>query len=144
MSRLPESSYRLFNEPKDVTMITIDPDGSPQAALVWVGRDGDDLLIGVEEKHRKTRNLRRDPRITLLVQDDRISPRGLTQYMVVRGTAQLEGPGNPAYRTLMDRLARKYLGQETFPFGSEQVYAGATVVRVRVEKVTGEGPWAVR
>ncbi|GAA3140703.1 PPOX class probable F420-dependent enzyme [Kribbella aluminosa] len=141
---LPESSFRLFDEPKDVTMITIDPDGSPQAALVWVGRDGDDLLIGVEEKHRKTRNLRRDPRITLVVQDDRISPRGLTQYLVVRGTARLDGPGSPQYKGLMDRLSQKYLGRDEFPFGNEKVYAGATVVRVSVDQVLGEGPWAVR
>ncbi|HEY3559227.1 MAG TPA: TIGR03618 family F420-dependent PPOX class oxidoreductase [Kribbella sp.] len=142
---LPQSTHRLFDEPKDVTMITIDPDGSPQAALVWVGRDGDDLLIGVEERHRKTRNLRRDPRITLVVQDDRISPRGLTQYLVVRGTAKLEGPGNrQQYKALMDRLSRKYLGADEFPFGNEEVYAGATVVRVIVERVTGEGPWVVR
>ncbi|GAA1135511.1 hypothetical protein GCM10009630_37920 [Kribbella jejuensis] len=102
---LPESTYRLFDEPKDATMITIDPDGSPQAALVWVGRDGDELLIGVEQKHRKTRNLRRDPRITLVVQDDRISPRGLTQYLVVRGTAKLERDPQ-RYKELMDRLSQ--------------------------------------
>ncbi|HET6739442.1 MAG TPA: PPOX class F420-dependent oxidoreductase [Kribbella sp.] len=141
---LPESTHRLLDEPKDVTMITIDPDGSPQAALVWVGRDSDDLLIGVEERHRKTRNLRRDPRITLVVQDDRISPRGLTQYLVVRGTAKLDGPGAPQYKTLMDQLSQKYLGQDEFPFGNEQVYAGATVVRVVVDRVAGEGPWALR
>lgn len=141
MSRLPESSYRLFDEPKDVTMITIDPDGSPQAALVWVGRDGDDLLIGVEERHRKTRNLRRDPRITLLVQDDRISPRGLTQYLVVRGTAKLERDPQ-RYKELMDRLSMKYLGRDEFPFWNKDVAAGATVVRVVVDRLTGEGPWA--
>ncbi|WP_350280678.1 PPOX class F420-dependent oxidoreductase [Kribbella sp. HUAS MG21] len=138
---LPESTHRLFEEPKDVTMVTIDPDGAPHASLVWVGRDGDDLLIGVEEKHRKTRNLRRDPRITLILQDDRVSTRGLTQYLVVRGTVTLDGPGTPQYKPLMDRLTRKYLGQDEFPFGNETGYAGATVVRVAVDRVTGEGPW---
>jgi PPOX class probable F420-dependent enzyme len=140
---LPESTYRLFDEPKDATMITIDPDGSPQAALVWVGRDGDELLIGVEQKHRKTRNLRRDPRITLVVQDDRISPRGLTQYLVVRGTAKLERDPQ-RYKELMDRLSQKYLGRDEFPFWNEDVAAGATVVRVVADQLTGEGPWTVR
>jgi len=140
---LPESTYRLFDEPKDVTLITIDPDGSPHAAMVWVGRDGDDLLIGVEEKHRKTRNLRRDPRVTLVLEDDRTSPRGLTQYLVLRGTAKLERDPQ-RYKELMDRLSKKYLGRDEFPFWSEQVSAGATVVRVAADRVTGEGPWAVR
>jgi hypothetical protein len=44
----------------------------------------------------------------------------------------------------MDRLTRKYLGRDEFPFGNEQVYAGATVVRVAVERVTGEGPWVAK
>ncbi|TCC21176.1 PPOX class F420-dependent oxidoreductase [Kribbella speibonae] len=140
---LPQSTHRLFDEPKDVTLITIDPDGSPHAAMVWVGRDGDDLLIGVEEKHRKTRNLRRDPRVTLVLQDDRVSPRGLTQYLVVRGTAKLERDPQ-RYKELMDRLSKKYLGRDEFPFWSEEVSANATVVRVVADRVTGEGPWAVR
>ncbi|MGW7679385.1 TIGR03618 family F420-dependent PPOX class oxidoreductase [Kribbella sp. NPDC054772] len=142
MNRLPESTHRLFDEPKDVTLITIDPDGSPHASMVWVGRDGDELLIGVEERHRKTRNLRRDPRVTVVVQDDQVSPRGLTQYLVLRGTVTLEGPGTPQqYKALMDRLTKKYLGRDEFPFGNEAVYAGATIVRVSVDRITGEGPW---
>jgi PPOX class probable F420-dependent enzyme len=138
---LPESAHRLFDEPKNVTVVTIDPDGSPQVSLVWAERDGDDLLIGVEDKHRKTRNLRRDPRVTLLVQDDRVSPRGLTQYLVIRGTAKLEGPGIAAeYKALMDRQTRRYLGLDAFPYG-DGVYAGAVIARVTVDRVGGEGPW---
>jgi hypothetical protein len=78
MSILPDSTHRLFEEPKDVTIITIDADGSPQASLVWVERDGDDLLIGLQAAHRKTRNLFRDPRVTLLIQDDQVSSRGIS------------------------------------------------------------------
>jgi PPOX class probable F420-dependent enzyme len=141
MSTLPESTHRLFTEPKDVTIITIDPDGSPQASLVWADRDGDDILIGVEDKHRKTRNLRRDPRVTLVVQDDRLSPRGLTQYLVIRGTVKLEGPGIPQeYKALMDRESRRYLGRDEFPYG-DGVFAGAMIARVTVDRVGGEGPW---
>lgn len=142
MPGLPESAYRLFEEPKDVTIVTLDPGGSPQASLVWAERDGDQLLIGVEEKHRKVRNLRRDPRVTLVVQDDRLSERGLTQYLVVRGTVKLEGPGIAAeYKALMDRQTRRYLGQDEFPFG-DGVFAGAMIARITVDRVTGEGPWS--
>lgn len=141
MPGLPESAYRLFEEPKDVMVVTLDPDGSPQASLVWAQRDGDQLLIGVEEKHRKTRNLRRDPRVTLVVQDDRRSERGLTQYLVVRGTADLEGPGIPQeYKALMDRQSQRYVGKDEFPYGDGE-FAQAVIVRVTVDRVTGEGPW---
>jgi PPOX class probable F420-dependent enzyme len=142
MSGLPESTHRLFTEPKNVTIITLDPDGSPQASLVWAERDGDELLIGVEEKHRKTRNLQRDPRVTLVIQDDRISPRGLTQYVVLRGTAVLEGPGIPTiYKALMDKQSARYLGIPEFPFG-DGVFAKMMIARITIDRVTGEGPWA--
>ena len=118
MSGLPESTHRLFTEPKDVTVITIDPDGSPQASLVWAARDGDEILLGLQHPHRKTRNLHRDPRVTLLIQDDQVSSRGITQYLVLRGTAKIAGPGIPAdYKALMDHLSQRYLSLPEFPFG---------------------------
>jgi PPOX class probable F420-dependent enzyme len=141
---IPETAYRLFEQPKDVTIITVDPDGSPQASLVWAERDGDDLVMGLQAPHRKTRNLLRDPRVTLLIQDDQVSSRGITQYLVVRGTAKLEGPGIPAeYKALMDRETQRYLGLPEFPFG-EGIWDTGMIARVTVERVTGEGPWSVR
>ncbi|TCO49239.1 PPOX class probable F420-dependent enzyme [Kribbella antiqua] len=141
MNALPESTHRLFTEPKDVTVITLDPDGSPQASMVWAERDGDQLLIGIEPKHRKTRNLQRDPRVTLVVQDDRRSPRGLTQYLVIRGTATLEGPGIPQeYKALMDKQSLRYLGKPDFPYG-DGVFANHMIARITVDRVLGEGPW---
>ncbi|TCC59615.1 PPOX class F420-dependent oxidoreductase [Kribbella pittospori] len=141
MNGLPESAHRLFAEPKDVTVITLDPDGSPQASLVWAERDGDDILIGIQHPHRKTRNLRRDPRVTLLVQDDQVSSRGITQYLTIRGTAKLEGPDIPAdYKALMDRLSQRYLNLPEFPFG-QGIWHTGVIARITVEQVAGEGPW---
>ena len=142
MSGLPESTHRLFTEPKDVTVITLDPDGAPQASLVWADRDGDEIVLGIQQPHRKTRNLVRDPRVTLLVQDDQVSSRGITQYLVVRGTATLEGPEIPAdYKALMDRMSQRYLGVPEFPFG-EGIWETGMIARITVDRVTGEGPWA--
>lgn len=138
---IPETAYRLLYEPKDVTIITVDPDGSPQASLVWAERDGDDLLMGLQAPHRKTRNLFRDPRVTLLIQDDQVSSRGITQYLVLRGTAKLEGPGIPAeYKALMDRQTQRYLGLPEFPFG-EGIWDTGVIARIVVDRVAGEGPW---
>ena len=141
MNALPESAHRLFTEPKDFTIITLDPDGSPQASLVWVERDGDEILIGIQQPHRKTHNLVRDPRVTLLVQDDRVSARGITQYLAIRGAAKLEGPGIPSdYKALMDRESQRYLGLPEFPFG-EGIWDTGMIARITVDRITGEGPW---
>ena len=41
-------------------MVTIDPDGRPQISLVWVGLDGDHILVAHQAERRKVFNLRRD------------------------------------------------------------------------------------
>lgn len=138
---LPPSTHRLFASDRHVTLVTLDPDGSPQASLVWAERDGDQLLIGMESKHRKTRNLRRDPRVTLVIEDDdQLSARGLRQYLVIRGTAALLGPDIPAeYTELMDAQSRRYLGKD-YPFENRDSRT-AIIARVTPERITGEGPW---
>jgi PPOX class probable F420-dependent enzyme len=140
---LPESTHRLFDTDKHVVLVTVDADSSPQASLVWAERDGDQLLIGMEGYQRKTGNLRRDPRVTLVVQDDRPSQRGLAQYLVIRGTVELEGPDIPAdYTELMDKQSHRYLGKD-YPFENRHSRT-AVIARVTPEKITGEGPWAAR
>lgn len=137
---LPASTHRLFDTDKHVTLVTIDADGSPQASMVWAERDGDQVLIGFESYHRKTRNLRRDPRVTLIIQDDQPSDRGLVQYLVIRGTVVLEGPDIPAeYDALMDKQSQRYLGKD-YPFANRGSRT-ALIARVTPERITGEGPW---
>jgi PPOX class probable F420-dependent enzyme len=137
---LPASTHRLFEKALHVTLVTVDADGSPQASMVWAERDGDQILIGIESYHRKTKNLRRDPRVTLIVQDDQVSERGLVQYLVIRGTVVLEGPEIPdEYNALMDRQAQRYLGTDyLFPNRGSRT---ALIARVTPERLTGEGPW---
>ena len=98
------------------------------------------LALGVNTAI-KSRNLLRDPRVTLLVQDDQVSSRGITQYLVIRGTANLEGPGIPVdYKALMDRQSQRYLGVPEFPFG-EGIWDTGMIARITVDRVAGEGPW---
>jgi PPOX class probable F420-dependent enzyme len=138
---LPESTYRLFEGDRHATVVTINPDGSPQASLIWIARDGDELVFGVENRRLKTRNLRRDPRITLLIEDDRDSEIGLRQYLVVRGTVTFEGPDIPEkWNELMDAQAQRYFGT---PFLLENRGSRTAVIgRIKPERVSGIGPWA--
>lgn len=140
---LPESTHRLFDTDNHVVLVTVDADGAPQASLVWAELDGDQVLIGMEGYQRKAGNLRRDNRVTLVIEDDRPSRRGLTQYLVLRGTVEVEGPGiGEKWMELMDKQSQRYLGKD-FPF--ENRYSPTAVIaRMTPEKITGEGPWAAR
>jgi PPOX class probable F420-dependent enzyme len=83
---LPESAHRLFERPFNAVLTTINPDGSPQTSMVWASREGDEIVMGMEGRRPKVRNIRHDPRVTVLIEDhDGHDERGLPQYLLVRG-----------------------------------------------------------
>src|SRR5262249_53171086 len=65
---LSDDLKKLLDAPVFVIGATVQPDGSPQVSPVWVKRDGDDLLISTTVGRRKEANLRRDPRVSVVIQ----------------------------------------------------------------------------
>jgi PPOX class probable F420-dependent enzyme len=130
---LNERMRALVDDPNPAVLATLNPDGSPQTTVVWVGRDGDDLLVSSTAGLRKERNLRRDPRASLTVLDSADPLRCL----VARGTVTVtEDPG----RALAVRLAEKYegegAGQEYLDLPPEVV---RVVLRLTPARVTARG-----
>lgn len=101
-------------------LATINPDGAPQTSVVWVGRDGDDLLISTQRGRRKEMNLRREPRASLSVYD----PADSDRYAEVRGTVTIT---DDVDRALAFALAERYEGPGA---GKEYLDLPADVVRV--------------
>ncbi len=93
----------ILDRPNPAVLGTINPDGSPQTSVVWVGRDGADLLISTADGRRKVRNVSRDPRVSLCVYDQ-ADPE---QYVEVRGLAAVT---EDAGRQLAVALAEQYEG----------------------------------
>lgn len=128
---LSDSLKKVLDSPVFVHIATIQPDGSPQVSPVWVGRDGDELLISTTVDRRKTKNLRRDPRVTVLVHPTDAP----YTYAEIRGTVSLESEGADA---LIDALADKYAGKSYREFNPQSADdAERVVVRVRPQKVIG-------
>jgi PPOX class probable F420-dependent enzyme len=119
-------------------LVTLDPDGSPQVSLVWVGLDGDRIVSAHMGAWRKVQNIKRDPRVSLSVEAEGRNERGLDHYLVVRGHAEVvDGGAAP----LLQRLARVYLGPDVvFPGVSDPTLG--YVVRITADRVGGVGPWA--
>ncbi|MEV6570400.1 PPOX class F420-dependent oxidoreductase [Streptomyces sp. NPDC051577] len=110
----------LLDAPHPAVLTTINPDGGPQSSVVWVSRDGDELLVSTERGRRKERNLVRDGRVGLTV-FDLANP---FLYAEIRGTASVtEDTG----RAVAARIAEEYLG----PGGGKE-YVEAPAERVRV------------
>jgi len=119
-------------------LTTIEPDGSPQISLVWVGIEDDELVIGHLGSGRKIANLSRDPRVALSIETDQTNPMGLQEYLVIRGTARITPGGAPE---LLQQLAEVYLGPGVkFPPMDDP--PPGNVIRIAPSRIGGVGPWA--
>lgn len=116
---------------------TTNPDGSPQVSVVWVIAHGDEILFGTDAKSEKCKNLTRDPRIILSIEDVERNERGWQRHLVVRGRATIDPGPDPE---LMDRLAQKYTSLKQHPLAMRDSPT-SVVVRVEVERLSGVGPW---
>jgi PPOX class probable F420-dependent enzyme len=118
-------------------MVTINPDGSPQVSVVWVGLDGDDIVSGHLPRNRKVQNVERDPRVVISMEGAKLSDVGLKEYLVVYGRAEVQEGGAPE---LLERLAKVYLGPDVkFPPMDDP--PPGYVIRTTPEKLAGIGPW---
>jgi len=116
---------------------TTNPDGSPQVSVVWVIAQDDEILFGTDASSQKAKNLSRDDRIVLSIEDEERNERGYQRHLVIRGRARVEAGPNPA---LMDRLATKYTGLRRHPLALRDSPT-SVVVRVEVDRLSGVGPW---
>ncbi|MEU5686681.1 PPOX class F420-dependent oxidoreductase [Streptomyces venezuelae] len=130
-AQLSDDLKALLDTPVFINVATIQPDGSPQVSPVWVKRDGDDVLFSTTVGRRKEKNLRRDPRVTVLVQPFDAP----YTYAEIRGTAQMTTEGG---QELIDELSMKYTGKKYADFnpGSKDD-TQRVVVRVSARKVVG-------
>jgi hypothetical protein len=67
MTSLPDSARAVLESPALAHLVTLNPDGSPQVSVVWVGLDGDEVVAGHLPEHRKVRNMRNEPTPAILV-----------------------------------------------------------------------------
>jgi len=117
-------------------LVTVNADGSPHVTIVWVGLDGDELIIGKLSSDQKVANLRRDPRVSVSFEGEG-EDHGMQHYLVVEGTAQVEEGGAAE---LLQRLAETYVGPGVkFP-PMDDPPDGFTI-RITPEKLRGAGPW---
>jgi len=119
-------------------LVTINPDGSPQISVVWVGLEGDEIVVGHLGQGQKMRNIERDPRVALSVEAEGRNEIGLDKHLLVHGTARITDGGGPQ---LLQRLAEVYLGPGVKfpPFDNPPP---GRVIHITASRVGGVGPWA--
>ena len=138
MIAIPESARSLLLSGRLAHLATINPDGSPQVSIVWVGLDGEEIVLAHLGDGQKMRNVERDPRVALSVEGTEIEPPGLQQYLVVHGTARITEGGGPQ---LLQELAHVYLGPDV-KFPAFDNPPPGRIMHVTVKRIGGLGPWA--
>ena len=132
---IPISHRDLLEGPFDAVLVTVMPDGQPQATVVWCNLAEPFVLINTMKGFRKEKNMRANPKVSLLVVD----PATASRWIEVRGTVDLIDVGANDH---LDQLATLYTGATRY-FGevvSEDlavteipVIGRITPVRVRAE-----------
>jgi PPOX class probable F420-dependent enzyme len=113
------------------TVATVAADGRPHLTVVWIKRDGDDLLFSTTVDRAQGKNIARDPRVTVMINP----PENPYTYAEIRGTATLTP--DPA-GDLVNELSLKYTGQEYATFNPASKNDGERViVRVTPSRTTG-------
>jgi PPOX class probable F420-dependent enzyme len=128
---IPEAFKNLFVKVAFAHLATLMPDGSPQVTPVWVDYDGSHVRVNSAKGRLKDKNMRRNKRVALSIQD----PENAYRYIAVRGeVVEITEQGADAH---IDALAKKYLGKERYPFRA----AGEVrvIYKIRPEKVSTSG-----
>jgi PPOX class probable F420-dependent enzyme len=134
---IPAPAQALLGSDALAHVITRNVDGGPQVSVVWCGVRGDRVVFCTEGNSAKVRNLRRDPRVVLSIEDEVRNLAGAQHHLVVHGTATVLGPADPE---LCDELCRIYVGSADHPTNLKGS-ATAVTVAVDIERLAGNGPW---
>jgi len=131
MAAIPDQYKDLLEKKAFAHLGTLMKDGSPQVTPVWFDHDGTHIRINSAKGRRKDKNMRNRPQVALSIPD----PDNPYRYIQIRGkVVDVTETGADAH---IDSLAKKYLGQDKYPFrqpGEERV-----IYKVSVERVTAMG-----
>lgn len=126
---LSERDRRILEAPNFASLATTMPDGAPHVSTVWIDLDGEEVLVNTGEGLVKTENVRRDPRVAISVFDQQEDP---YEQVVIHGTVVDITPDGADEH--IDRLAKKYLDVDTYPWrepGEQRL-----ILRIRVDRVS--------
>ncbi|MET7610601.1 PPOX class F420-dependent oxidoreductase [Streptomyces seoulensis] len=131
--KMTDEEWRAFVSDSTRTgkLATVRADGSPHIAPIWFLLDGDELVFNTGEETVKGRNLARDPRVALCVDDDRPP----FSFVVLNGQARLSEDLDEI-RRWATRIAARYMGEDRAEeFGARNGVPGELLVRVHIDHV---------
>lgn len=133
-----EAVRQALTAGQNAHLVTLNPDGSPQISLVWVGLDKDEIVCAHLGSWKKVQNIQHDARVALSLETGGAS-RGMEHYLVISGHAYITEGGAPE---LLHQLAQVYRGPGT-RYPPENSPAGY-ITHIKIEHIYGIGPWTTQ
>jgi PPOX class probable F420-dependent enzyme len=119
---ISEQGLKLLQGPNLAHLATMGPDNCPHVTPVWIDVEGDDIVINSAEGRQKVRNLRTNPQCSISLVD----PEDPYNVLAIQGrVVEITEEGADEH---IDRLAKKYLGTDSYPFRA----AGEKRLKIRI------------
>ncbi|MCX5374164.1 PPOX class F420-dependent oxidoreductase [Streptomyces sp. NBC_00103] len=134
--KMTDEEWRAFVTygTRTAKLSTVRADGSPHVAPIWFLLDGDEVVFNTGKETVKGRNLARDGRVALCLDDDRPP----FDFVVLRGRARISEDLDEV-RQWAARIAARYMGEERAEeFGARNGVPGELLVRVTIDKVLAQ------
>jgi PPOX class probable F420-dependent enzyme len=131
--QMTDEEYKSFllDRARTAILATVRADGRPHVAPIWFDLDGDTLVFTTGENTVKGRNMRRDPRVSLCIDEDEPP----FHFVLIEGTAELSA-GDPDLLYWATRLGGRYMGADRAEeYGWRNAVEGELLVRVIPQKI---------
>jgi PPOX class probable F420-dependent enzyme len=124
----------FLNETRFGVLATVNADGSPQQTVMWyLPIDGDTILMNTKKGRMKDRNLVRDGRVSLCIEDGQ-------RYLAVRGTVTVDDDPGRGQET-MKAVTTRYEGAEVAERQMKEMYSKQhrITLTLKIESVDSHG-----
>ena len=111
--KIEDRARELIEGKNFATVATLGKDGQPLLNVVWGDTDGEHLILNSEEGRTWPENVRRDPRVTVVV------PNHENPYEYVQVRGRVVEDTHDGAREHIDKLAKKYMGVDEYPMHTE-------------------------
>lgn len=133
MAELTDAIRAFISEPRYAVLATINEDGTPQQTVLWFELQGDRIMMNTRVGRLKERNLKRDPRISLCIEND-------YRYITIQGRAELDYDHDRSQADI-HALAVRYEDEEAAERMTRNTFGKQSRVTIymSIENVIGEG-----
>ena len=129
---IPEKFHELFSRPILCALTTVNPDGQPHSVPVWCDFDGEHVRVNFPAATKKARNLKTNPRLSLLV----IDPQNPGHWIEIQGHVGMVKDESQGALNHINKLSEKYTGSPVYqPRGASGI--GRQMYVIDAVKING-------